>query len=146
MDIFIKNINYTLYDFVIFTNDSYIIHYPITQFINLTVKNNYELYGYNDSTQQNYHYQSYLFSIRNNAINKFIGYYRSIKDKLNSQEDVINMLELKMLKCFNSKGCFLNIGLFKIHQGKNIFFTNDILYNKLKKTRLLPFTKIKRIS
>ena len=142
----LKNINYTLYDFVIFTNDSYVIHYPITQFINLTIKNNYELYGYNDSTQQNYHYQSYLFSIRKDAIDKFIGYYRSIKDNLNSQGDVINMLELKLLKIFRTKGCFLNSGLFKINLKKNIFYTNDALYNKLKRTRLLPFTKIKRIS
>ena len=141
----LRNINYTLYDFVIFTNDSYIIHYPITQFINLTIKNNYELYGYNDSTQYKYHYQSYLFSIRNDAINKFIGYYRTVKDNLNSQEDVINMLEIKMIHFFKTKGCFLNIGLIKINRGKNVFFTNDFLYNKLKSTRLLPFTKIKRI-
>ena len=51
-----------------------------------------------------------------------------------------------MIRYFKTKGCFLNSGLFKINIGKNIFFTNDILYNKLKTTRLLPFTKIKRIS
>ena len=47
---------------------------------------------------------------------------------------------------FISKECFLNIGNIPSNENINIFFKNNSLYDKLKKTNLLPFTKIKSIS
>ena len=38
--------------------------------------------------------------------------------------------------------CFLEIGNIESHKNQNIFHTNPDLYDKLKKTTLLPFTKI----
>jgi hypothetical protein len=117
---------------------------PITHFINLTIKKNVELYGYNDSTQINYHYQSYLFSIRSDSINKFIEMYNSKKNIIHSQLDVINNYEVKMTEYFDTHDCFLKIA-YDFNKDKNIFFTNDSIYNILKKYDLFPFTKIKRI-
>jgi len=54
-------VKYNDYDYVVFINDSFIIHSSINHFLNLAAKHNVELYGYNDSTQVKYHYQSYLF-------------------------------------------------------------------------------------
>jgi hypothetical protein len=141
----LNQVDYDKYNFIIFTNDSFIIHEPINYFFNLTYKYNVELYGYNDSTQRNYHYQSYLFSLNKNVIPIFIGNYYKKKNIIKCQEDVVTEYELKMTDLFSTKKSFLSIGNIHSHKGLNIFFTNDELYNKLKQTRLLPFSKIKRI-
>ena len=141
----LDNIDYKLYDYVIFTNDSFIIHDSITQFINLTAKSNVELFGYNDSTQRNHHYQSYLFSIKSGSVYKLIKMFNNSKHLLKSQEDVVTHMELKLTTRFNSIDCYLKIGNFQSHKKLNIFFTSDELFNKLKNAMLLPFTKIKRI-
>jgi hypothetical protein len=106
---------------------------------------NVELYGYNSSTQQCFHYQSYLFSLRSDVIQKFIDIFNSKKENIKNQEDVINIFELNLTKYFNNNDCFLKIGNEFYNKCKNIFFNNDIFYNKLKYYKLLPFTKIKRI-
>jgi hypothetical protein len=141
----LSQIDTSSYDYVFFINDSFIIEKPITHFINLAIKSNAELYGYNDSTQVNYHYQSYFFSVRANAIAKFIAMYNSKKDLIKSQGDLINNYELKMIKYFPNHNCYLKIGNFSLHQGLNIFFTSDFLYSILKKNGFLPFVKLKRI-
>ena len=51
-----------------------------------------------------------------------------------------------MTDWFINKECFLNIGNIPSNENRNIFFTNNSLYDKLKKTNLLPFTKIKSIN
>ena len=135
----LKNMDISIYDFVFFINDSFVIHYPIYHFYNLTSRRNVELFGYNDSTQNGYHYQSYLFSLNKNVIQQFI-------NKIQSQNDVINHFELQMTKFFNTKDCFLKIGNEFYHKNKNIFFTNDYFQYYLFNNRLLPFTKVKRVT
>ena len=141
----LENIDYTQYDFTIFTNDSFIIHAPINHFFNLTFKYNVDFYGYNDSTQMRYHYQSYLFSLKKDAICTFINNYNIKKKIIRHQQDVIDHFELTMTDWFENHKCYLDIGNINSHKTKNIFFMNDDLYLKLKQTNLLPFTKIKRI-
>jgi hypothetical protein len=142
----LSQIDYSLYDYVFFINDSFIIEKPVTHFINLAIKSNKELYGYNDSTQENYHYQSYFFSVRSDAINKFIDMYNSKKNLIKTQRDVIEHVELKMINYFSTHDCYLKIGNFSFHKGLNIFFTSDFLYRILKKYGFLPFIKLKRIT
>jgi hypothetical protein len=141
----LSKVDYLSYDYVFFINDSFIIEQPVTHFINLAVKSNAELYGYNDSTQVNYHYQSYFFSVRSNAINKFIYMYNSKKNLIKSQGDLINNYELRMTKYFPNHNCYLKIGNLYLHKGLNIFFNSDFLYGILKKNGILPFVKLKRI-
>jgi hypothetical protein len=141
----LSQIDYSLYDYVFFINDSFIIEKPVTHFINLAIKSNTELYGYNDSTEENYHYQSYFFSVRADAINKFIDMYNSKKDLIKTQRDLIENYELKMINYFSSYDCYLKIGNFFLNKELNIFFNNDFLYEILKKNGFLPFVKLKRI-
>jgi hypothetical protein len=145
-DYAIRNlINTNNFDYVIFTNDSFIIHSSINHFLNLAVKQHVDLYGYNDSTQIRFHYQSYLFILKKNAINTFIKNINNPNLEINNLEDVVNNFEIKMTDWYDSNDCFLKIGNFKSHKTNNIFFTNDKLYLLLKDSNLLPFTKIKRI-
>ena len=129
-------VNINEYDYIVLTNDSFIIHSPIPHFFNLTAIHNVELYGYNDSTQTRYHYQSYLFSLRKDAVKIFIDNVMHKNVTITSQQDVIDKFEVKMTDWFVSKKCFLTIGNFKLHKFKNIFFTNDGLYAPLKFSNL----------
>jgi len=144
----LNTFDYSKYNFVIFTNDSFIIHAPIDHYFNLIYKNNVELYGYNNSTERRYHYQSYLFSIKRESINTFINNFNIRREYIISEnsDDVITHYELTMTDWFINKECFLNIGNIPSNENRNIFFTNNSLYDKLKKTNLLPFTKIKSIN
>ena len=141
----LENVDYNAYNNIIFTNDSYIIHNHIDNFLYNTAITNAELYGYNDSTENGYHYQSYLFSIKSYAVQKFINMYRQELYKIHSQEDVLDQYELKMHSFFDAIDCYLKIGNTHGHMGLNIFYTNDNFYKKLKNSGLLPFTKIKKI-
>jgi hypothetical protein len=138
-------VNVNVYDYIVLTNDSYVIYSSINHFLNLSAIHNVELYGYNDSTQTRYHYQSYLFSLRRDAVKIFIDNVMYKNVIITSQQDVINNFEVKMTDWFVSKKCFLMIGNFKLHKYQNIFFTNDQLYKPLKSSNLLPFIKLKRI-
>ena len=139
-------VNYTMYDDVIFINDSIILKNKLNHFINLIINNDFELYGYNNSTEINYHYQSYLFSIKPMHIYKFMNMFLANKDKINTQDDVINEYELKMPNYFKTHSCFLKTGNLSINKEKNIHFKNDDLFNELYNLRLLPFIKIKRLN
>ena len=136
--------NYLEYDYIILLNDSFIIHKPINHFFNLISKYNIDLYGYNDSTQSGYHYQSYLFSLRRDAVQKFIDKVTNPSLNIKTQQDVICNFELNMTKWFTKTSCFLEIGNYPLHRGLNIYHNNDRLYFFLKNIGLLPFTKLKR--
>jgi hypothetical protein len=141
----LKKINYKIYDHVIFTNDSFLITSPIVHFFNKMMRSNVELYGYNDSTQIRYHYQSYLFALKKNAVDKLIALYLSRKHLMRTYEQVVENIELNLVNTFRTHDCFLKIGWLSSEKGRNIFFNNDTLYRKLLRTKLLPFIKLKRL-
>jgi len=136
-------INVNEYDYIILTNDSYIICNSINHFFNLTAIHNVELFGYNDSNDSRHHYQSYLFSLRKDAVNIFVKKVTSKKIRVKSQRDIVVNFELKMTDWFVTKDCFLK----SVNNKKNnIFFHNDKLYLPLINSNVLPFIKLKRIN
>lgn len=141
----LENIDYSNYKFVTFINDSILVHSDITHFFDFTRFKNVDLFGYNDSNQRNYHYQSYLFSIKQECIDNFKKMYNDYKHLIHSYNDVVNYYELQMLQYFDSKDCFLKLTEIDSQNGKNIFFNNDNLYLKIRDQGYLPFTKLKRI-
>ncbi len=143
---YINNYYKKTHDYVVFTNDSYLIHGSVQHFYNAMYKRGTELYGYNDSTQIRYHYQSYLFGIKNNFIHKFCNHFERVKKRLKSYMDVVGNIELQLTNIYASRDCFLKIGNLRGNVDKNVFFNNDSLYFQLKSQNLLPFTKLKRIT
>ena len=141
----LREYDYTGYDFVVFINDSFIIKNSIRHFFNKMIKKNVELYGYNDSSQICYHYQSYLFGVKQDAVIKLIKHFLIKKPILNSYMDVVSNIELKLTNIFETKDCFLKIAKLRSHKGKNIYFNNPTLYNTLYSTGLLPFIKLKQL-
>ena len=138
--------NCSLYDFIFFANDSFKIEDSLNHFINLTISKNVELYAYNDSSEIKYHYQSYLFGIKSDAVYKYILMYYLYKDNITCFQDLIYNYELNMIEQFTSYECFLKIAEIPCNKGLNIFFHNDYLYEILKNTGLLPFVKLKRVT
>jgi hypothetical protein len=135
------------YDFVVLINDSIIIQKPITHFYNMTIKMNKELYAYNDSSEITYHYQSYLYAIKYNAIDKLINYFAIRKFKINGYNDVIHQIELKLTSVYeNDNDCFLKIAKLPCNISKNVYFVNDNLYNLLFNNGILPFIKIRAMN
>jgi len=144
----LKNlVDYKSYDYIVLTNDSYIIHSSINHYLNLIPKYNVDLYGYNDSSETNYHYQSYLFTIKQTEenVDTFINKVMGPGLKIKKLQDVIDNFELKMVEWFQNTESFLKIGHFKQNENKNILMSNDNLYIPLRNSGLLPFTKIKRL-
>ena len=141
----LDNFNYTPYDFVVFTNDSFVIMGSIRHFFNKMIKTNVDLYGYNDSTQVRYHYQSYLFGVKKMAIPALIKLYVNKRPLLTCYDAVVENIELKFVDTFKSRDCFLKIGQLYSNKGRNIFFNSDSLYQKLIHTQLLPLVKLKRV-
>lgn len=143
---YINNYYKNTHDYVVFTNDSYLINGSLQHFYNAMYRRGTELYGYNDSTQIRYHYQSYLFGIKNKCIYKLCNHFEKVKRRLKSYMDVVGNIELQLINIYASRDCFLKIGNIKGNVGNNVFFNNDPLYFKLKSHNLLPFTKLKRIT
>jgi len=134
------------YDFVVLINDSIIIKKSITHFYNMIIKMNKELYAYNDSSEIKYHYQSYLYAIKYNAIHKLLDYFKSHKFEINGYKDVIDIIELELTGIYaNNCDCFLKIAKLPCNINKNIYFHNDRLYNLLFNNGILPFIKIRVI-
>ena len=135
-----------LYKHIILTNDSYYLTDTVYHYYKSMNTNSAQLYGYNDSTQSRYHYQSYLYAVRKEALHILIQHYKRVSTDLTGYTQVINHIELKLCDIFSTKDCFLKIGTLPYHRGKNIFFNSDKLYNILLKNGILPIVKIKRIS
>lgn len=143
---YIKKHYEPLHDHIILTNDSYYLTDTIYHYYKSMTTNNAQLYGYNDSTQSRYHYQSYLYAVRKEALVILINHYNKVSSKLTGYAQVVEHIELKLCDIFSTKDCFLKIGNLPYHRGKNIFFNSDKLYNFLLKKGVLPIIKIKRIS
>jgi hypothetical protein len=137
--------NYMNYKFTTFMNDSIMIHGDISHFFDYTRVKDLELFAYNDSTEIKPHYQSYLFSIKNTSIQNFFKMFNDNKLFIKSYGDVIHFYELSLFDYFQTHDCFLKIANFPSQIGKNIFFSNDFLYNPLLRSGILPFTKLKRM-
>mgnify|MGYP001109155490 CR=1 FL=1 len=142
----LEKIDYSNYKYITFINDSILIEGPINFYFNLLRSKNFDLYGYNNSTQTRFHIQTYLFSIKVAKINKFIDFIDKNKNKVkDSQESVIMNYEIRLTDVYPNHKNFINTREFPDHKGKNIFFNNDYLYQNLKQNGLFPFTKIKRM-
>jgi len=140
----IQNCNYSIYDYVIFINDSIIINKPINHFYNIMMKKDVELYGYNSSSEGKYHYQSYLFGVKSLSISKLINFYNKNLGLLSGWQSVVNIIELNLFDIFDSKDCFLDLAKVFENKGKNISY-NDGLFEVFFKTHLFPIIKVKRI-
>jgi len=141
-------VNYKLYDYVLFTNDSILIIEKLDNFFHYieNLEDNINIYGYNDSTQLGiYHYQSYMFLIKTKIMNKFINHFQSKKHLVHNQDSLIKHMELNLNKIDKNTDCFLKIAK-EWNQNKNIFWENDELYENMLERNIFHLLKLKKIN
>ena len=102
-----------------------------------------DLYGYNTSTQINFHIQSYLFGIKPTSLNILNKHFKNIKNEIKDYHTLVLNMELKLCDIYKDYGYYLPTHI--VNDKLNIYFNNDILYSQLLKNNILPFLKLKRI-
>ena len=135
------------YDYILFINDSIIITENIKNYfiyLNNHVSDKINLYGYNDSTQIKYHYQSYFFSIKRVIINKFIKFFESKKNKIFDLESLVKNVELNICEIDPNHDCLIKIGN-DYNMTKNIYWENEVLYKFLLAKDIFAIFKLKKI-
>jgi hypothetical protein len=142
----LENIDYRKYDYILFLNDSIILTENINNFFYYiqNVMQNVNIYGYNDSTQLQYHYQSYCFLLNVSIINKFIDFFNSRKEFIYDLDSLVRNIELNLHNIDDNRDCFLKIGN-DYNMSKNLFWENDILYQYLLSKKIIGIMKLKKI-
>jgi hypothetical protein len=142
----LNNIKYDKYDYILLVNDSIIILDELDKFFK-NLKNhdsNINFYGYNDSNQENYHYQTYLFFINTTIVNKFINFFESKKKYIHNLSSLIENIELKICELDNSSDCFIKLAN-EWNNYKNIFWENEDLYQLLLSKNIFTIMKLKKV-
>lgn len=134
------------YDYILFINDSIIITDELSKYFDYLNSSNkiINIYGYNDSSQLQYHYQSYLFMFKREIIPKFIDFYEKKKPYIHDIDTLIKNMELNFYNIDEAHDVFIKIGNEE-NIKKNIFWENDKLYEYLLTNNILSLIKLKRI-
>jgi hypothetical protein len=142
----LENINYKNYDYILFLNDSIILTENINNYFHYieNVMDNVNIYGYNDSTQIQYHYQSYFFLLNISIINKFINFFYNKKKLIVDLESLIYNVELNLHTIDDNRDCFLKIGN-DYNMSKNLYWENEVLYQYLLSKNIFGIMKLKKI-
>lgn len=142
-----NNYDISNYDFVVFTNDSFFITDSIYPFYNTMLEKNTNFYALTSSSEINKHYQSYLFGVTKIAIDRFKNFFNIKKDFIDkTPRSLILNIELNLSNYFLNKGCYLELENFPTNAQKNIFFHNNLLYNKLLQSKILPVVKLRTLN
>ena len=140
----LENFNYKEYKKILFINDSILLTHNIDNYIKNAYFNDYDLYGFNDSIQMGYHYQSFIFTIKSDKIYIFLDMIKDREHLINNYWDLIKNFEINgICNIYNNKACYLNIS--KVTNGRYLLFDADEIYEKLLNNNIYPLIKAKRI-
>ena len=134
----LSNINYDNINYVTFISDNYIYLEDLQEYFEYINKHNLDFYSFTDSSEIDYHFQLYLFSINYKVINKFL----HIFNEYNEYNE--NNFHLMIHKLFDRKMPYLKIAYVLNNIEKNIFYNDDI-YKNLLKSYLLPIISINKL-
>ena len=142
----LKNIDYSSYDYILLINDSIILSNEINKFFIYlnNINDNINLYGYNDSSQIKYHYQSYFFIINIKIVNKFINFIESKKNLIFDLNSLVHNIELNLCEIDQNHDCFIKIGN-EYNKDKNLYWENETLYKYLLTKKIFSIVKLKKI-
>jgi len=134
------------FDYILFINDSILItHSNINNYFkHLNQYINSNIYAFNDSTQLEYHYQSYLFFLHTSILHKLVNLFEENKKNIYDYDSLVYNIELKLYKIDESRKCFIELGLY-YNKGLNIFWENEKLYKNLLSKNVFMLIKLKKI-
>ena len=142
----LENFDYTEYDYILFLNDSIILTENIDDYFYYieNVTDSINIYGYNDSMQNQYHYKSYCFLLNISIINKFIEFFYKNKKLIVNLDSLVNNIELYLHTIDDNRDCFLKIGN-DYNMSKNLYWENEVLNQYLLSKNIFGIIKIKKI-
>lgn len=124
------------YNYITFIDDNYIYCNDLKDYFMYMKIHNLDFTSYSDSSENEYHYELYLFSIKSLLIDKLKNLFNT-----NNSIDNKNNLLYKIHNTFNIKMPFLKIAYLKNNINNNIFY-NINKYKELVFSNLLPIINI----
>lgn len=143
----LNNVNYYDYDYIIFINDSIVFDLDIKKYFQYIINKldrNINLFGYNDSTQVKFHYQSFLFTIHSRIVKNFIQFFESKKNSINCMASLIYNTELCLHEITSEHDSFLKLSK-TYNCKKNLHWENEVVYKNLLLFGYYGIYKLKRI-
>jgi len=132
-------IDYKKYDYITFLNDDILITRSIDDYFESVLEKDVELYAFIDSYEIQYHYSSFLMTLKRETIQKFITFIHNQKNRIKSYIDIWHMLEVPLMELFETRDCH-----FKNKITENIFLYNDRVYQELFESDQLPILLLDR--
>lgn len=129
-----NKIEYDKYDYITFINDNYIYCNSLNDYFKYVTDHKCDFYSYSDSSENQYHYQLYLFTFHTKILTNFI----NLLTKKNN-------LSYKLHTHIDKKMVYLKIAYLEDNLFKNIFF-NDEFYEYLVKTDSLKIININKLN
>jgi len=143
----LNNISYDSFDYILFVNDSIIINNDIEKYFNFMeykLNKDTKIYAYNDSSQIEYHYQSYFFSLHKSIIPNLIKLFDEKKKDINDMLSLIMNMEMNLINLDKNHDSYIKIAN-TINISKNIFWHNDFLYDSFLRCHTFAILKLKKI-
>uniref|UniRef100_A0A6C0HRJ1 Uncharacterized protein n=1 Tax=viral metagenome TaxID=1070528 RepID=A0A6C0HRJ1_9ZZZZ len=136
---FLNKINYSKYQNVILTNDSFIITRSLIN-LKMLVDSKTEIVSLLDSNQTQYHYPDFLRIYNFVGVNKIIKYYQENKSKITDFLSVINIFEIDSSSIFESTKVLYKMDTYDGNIHFDDDYLEDYLYNKN-----YPIVKVKKL-
>jgi len=126
-------IEYDKYDYITLINNNYIFCDSLIDYFRYVDEHSYDFYSYTDSSENTYHYQLYLFTIKTTLLKNFTDI---LKTKNNIPFTLHSYIEKRMV--------YLKIAYLEDNLYKNIFY-NDEYYEYLVKNNFLKIININKL-
>ena len=132
------------YEIITFIEDNYIYTSKLNDYFTHVVKSNYEFYCLTDSTENFYHMQLYIFSIKKSIINTFIDNSIIIFKYKNNFDDIsykLNYLK-HITELFVNRSVFVKVAYLDNIVNKNILYVDNDFYYELLENDILPIIEV----
>jgi hypothetical protein len=91
---------YSVYDRIVLTNDSFIICNSLDKFGLLKEDDNYDMVGILASNEIRYHYPDFLRAYKTSEISKLVEYFRKNQERMKTTQDLIEIFEIDSTQLF----------------------------------------------
>ena len=91
---------YSVYDRIVLTNDSYILCNSLDKFGLLKDDDNYDMVGIVASNEIRYHFPDFLRAYKTTEISKLVKYFRKNQERMKTTQDLIEIFEIDSTQLF----------------------------------------------
>jgi len=132
------------YEIITFIEDKYIYTSKLNDYFTHVVKSNYDFYCLTDSTENFYHLQLYIFSIKKIITNIFINTCKLfLKSKKNFDTVSYKLNYLKHItELFINRSVFVKVAYLDNIVNKNILLIDNDFYYELIENKILPIIDV----